>query len=77
MLSQKAKYIIGLRSGLFEIIISGKKVPAICIYNGDNRITRNSIKHMHSLDYKELVEYDFNADSDILDKIIENIKCQI
>ena len=74
ILAQKAKFIIGMRSGLFEIITSTKKVPAICLYNGDNRITRNSIKNIKMLDYNKLLEYDYEMDSEILDKILANIR---
>lgn len=74
VLAQKSKFIISMRSGLFEIIASAKKVPAICLYNGDNRITRNSIKNMKMLDYDKLVEFDYDTDSEILNKILANIK---
>lgn len=76
VLAQKAKYIIGMRSGLFEIIASAKKVPAICLYNGDNRLIRNSIKNMEMLNYDKLFEYDFDSDSNIINKILTNIKIE-
>ena len=73
ILAQKAKYIIGMRSGLYEILISSKSIPAICIYNGDNRIKRNSMKKIEKLNYENLDEYDFNEEKSILNKIIEKI----
>lgn len=74
ILAQKAKYIIGMRSGLYEILISSKSIPAICIYNGDNRIKRNSIKKIEKLNYENLDEYDFNEEKSILNKIIGKIR---
>ena len=73
ILAQKAKYIIGMRSGLLEVLVSGKKIPTICLYNGDNRMKRNSIKRIKALDYNELIELDFDKNEKVLDEIIKKV----
>ena len=73
LLAGMSKCIISMRSGLFELIVSSHSSPSICLYNGDNRLIRNSLKKIEGLDYPYLIEVDWKKGIDI-SSIAEMVK---
>ena len=57
VLAMKAKFIIGMRSGLIEVLAATSK-PVIAVYNGDNRLKRNSLKRLPYINQNIVREFD-------------------
>ena len=71
-LAGKAKYIIGMRSGILEML-AYTGTETFAVYNGDNRIKRNSLLKLPSLNNDKIHEFDYSINNKCFTQIIENI----